>query len=327
MDRRRFLLTSLAGALAVPLTAAAQRSGKTYRVGLVHPGPAGPSVLVVDEFRKGLRELGYRDGENIVIDYRFADGMADRLREHASDLVRNKVDVIVAVTSTAAMAAHKETKRIPIVMVNVGDPIRLGLVASLARPSGNVTGTASYLPELSGKGLELLKELVPGTKRVAIFWTPANPLHAAVLKDLDAPARLLAIQLIPIRIMSPDQFEDAFRTAVTDHATAIWILGDSMFSGHRPRLATLAINVRLPTMFANRQHVDAGGLASYGPAVAEMYRRAATYVHKILQGAKPADLPVEQPTKFELVFNLKTAKALGLTIPPSLLARADQVIE
>jgi putative ABC transport system substrate-binding protein len=205
-------------------------------------------------------------------------------------------------------------------MINVGDPVGLGLAASLSKPGGNVTGTASYGPELAGKVLELLTEIVRSVRRVAICWTPANPLHARVLKDLENPARLLGVQLQAVRILVPDDFEAAFRTAVTE-------LGDTVFFAERARLASLALSVRLPTMFAQKQHVEAGGLVSYGPASGPIYRRAATYVDKILKGAKPADLPVEQPTKYELVINLKTAKALGLTIPPSVLLRADQVIE
>jgi len=307
--------------------AQAQRSSKPHQIGILHPGASGASTALVEEFRRSLRELGYTEGGNLSIQYRFAENNPNRLREFAAELVRAKPDVIVSIASTAAVAAHKKTKTIPIVMINVGDPIGLGLVASLSRPSGNVTGTASYGPELLGKNLEVLKELVPWMKHVAVFWTPANPLHARGLRDLEVPARALDVQVHGVKIAGPDDFENGFRSAVTEHAAAVWVFGDPLFVAHRPRLAALAVNVRLPTMFNNRQHVEAGGLTSYGPDAAELYRRGATYVAKILKGAKPADLPVEQPTKFELVINLKTAKALGLTIPQSLLVRADEIIQ
>jgi ABC-type uncharacterized transport system substrate-binding protein len=307
--------------------AQAQRSAKHYQIGILHPGVFGASAALFEEFQRSLRELGYTEAGNLNIEYRFAENNLDRLQEFAAELVRARPDLIVAVNSTAAVAAHKETKTIPIVMVNVGDPVGLGLVASLPRPSGNVTGVASYQPELVGKNLEVLKELVPGLKQVAVFWTAANPLHARALKDLEIPARALAIRVHGIKIAGPDDFENGFRSAVIEHAAAVWVFGDSLFFAHRPRLAALAVNVRLPTMFTNRQHVEAGGLSSYGPTVPEQYRRATTYVDKILKGAKPADLPVEQPTKFELVINLKTAKALDLTIPQSLVVRADEIIQ
>jgi len=286
--------------------AQAQRSAKPHRIGILHPGAPDAYTSLVEQFQRGLRELGYTDGGNLSIQYRFAENNVNRLQEFAAELVRAKPDVIVAMNSPAAVAAHKETKTIPIVIVNVGDPIGLGLVASLSRPSGNVTGMASYGPELLGKNLEVLKELVPGMKHVAVFWTPTNPLHAKSLRDLEVPARELAIQVHGVKIAGPDDFENGFRSAVTEHAAAVWFFGDSLFFVHRSRLAALAANVRLPTMFVNRQHVEAGGLSSYGPDAPEQYRRAATYVDKILKGAKPADLPVQQPTKFELVISLKT---------------------
>jgi putative ABC transport system substrate-binding protein len=327
MDRRRFLLTSVAGALAAPLAAEAQQAGRVHRIGFLAGGSPGSSAPNVAQFRQGLRELGYAEGQNIVIEYRWAEGKPDRLPELAADLVRLKVDLIVAPGSTSAQPAHQATRTIPIVMISVGDPIALGLVASLSRPGGNVTGNASYGPELVGKQLELLKEIVPNVKRVAVFWTPTNPAHVRSLKDLEVPARLLAIQVVPLKIVTADDFEEAYRIAATERAVAAWFLGDPMFLLHRARLTTLALNARLPTMFFTREHVDAGGLVSYGPLFADLYRRAATYVDKILKGTKPADLPVEQPTKLELVINLKTAKALGLTIPQSLLLRADEVIQ
>jgi putative ABC transport system substrate-binding protein len=319
--------TLAVGVLTAPLAVAAQPAGKVYRLGFLSGGSLALTKPSLEEFRQGLRELGYVEGKNIVIEDRWADGKQDRLPELAADLVRLKVDVIVAAISPAARAAHQATRTIPIVMIGVGDPIGLGLAASLARPGGNVTGTASYGPELAAKALGLLKEAVPSLKRVAILWTPDNPLHGSVFKDLEAPARSLAIELYPLKIVSPEDFEGTFSTAVTKHASAVWVLGDPMFSVHQARIAALAAKARLPTMFFTRGHVEAGGLMAYGPDFPHMYRQAAAHVAKIVNGAKPADLPIEQPTKFELVINLKTAKALGLTIPPSLLLRADRVIE
>jgi len=282
---------------------------------------------LVSEFQRGLLELGYRDGENIIVQYRAADNDPNRLRELVAELVALKVDVIVVVSSTAAVAARKVTDTIPIVMINVGDPVRLGLVASLSRPAGNVTGLASYGPELAAKNLEVLKELVPAMKHMAIFWTSANPLHASGLKGLEEPARSLSVQVHAIKIEGPEDFQQAFKTAAAQRSGAVWVFGDAMFLSQRASLARLAASARLPTKFVSRQYVEAGGLVSYGPLPAEMYRRAATYVDKILKGAKPADLPVEQPAKFEMVINLKTANALGLKIPQSLLIRADEIIQ
>jgi ABC-type uncharacterized transport system substrate-binding protein len=325
---RSLTLALRVGLLATSLAADAQTTGKVYRIGFLTGGSPGPSTSsLVEEFVQGLRELGHAEGRDIVIEYRWAEGKPDRLPALAADLVRLKVDLIVATGSTTAQAAQRATQTIPIVMIGVGDPIGLGLVASLARPGGNVTGTASYGPELVGKNLELLKEIVPNVKRVAIFWIPTNPAHVRSLKDLEEPARLLAIEIRASKIVSADDFEGAFRTASTESTAAVWIFGDPLFITHRARLATLALNARLPTMFLLRLHVDAGGLMSYGPRLADLYRRGGYFVDKILKGAKPADLPVEQPTKVELVINLKTAKALGLTIPQSVLVRADGIVQ
>jgi len=326
MNRRAFV-TGLGAVLAASLGARAQQAGKVYRIGILTSGSADSTAPIVEAFREGLREVGYAEGRNIIIEYRWAEGKMERLPELAADLVGRKVDVIVTISPPSAQAAHQATRTIPIVIIAVGDPVALGLAASLSRPGGNVTGFASYGPELVGKQLEFIKEMIPGIKRVAIFWAPANVNHARGLKDLEGPARLLAIQILPLRIVSPADFEEAFRTAVTERAGAVWIFGEPMFTLHRARLATLALDARLPMMSLVRQLVEAGGLVSYGPAFIHHYRGAATYVDKILKGAKPGDLPIEQPTKFELVINLKTAKTLGLTLPPSLLLRADQVIE
>jgi ABC-type uncharacterized transport system substrate-binding protein len=327
MHRRRFLLTSLAGAVAAPVAPGAQTLFSPHVIGFISPASREISANNLEQFREGLRELGYHEGQNIVIEYRFADGMLDRLVPFAGDMVRLGVAVIVAVTSPAAVAARKVTQLIPIVMVAVGDPIRLGLIASLHRPGGNVTGNASYVPELTAKGLSMLREVIPGIKRVTVFWTSSNPLHAGVVKDVQNSARVINVRVHAFEASGPNDFEAGFRAAVNDGAGAVWVLGDSMFYAHRARLAALALTARVPSLFAQRQHVETGGLVSYGPAVIRLYRSAATYVDKILKGAKAGELPVEQPTAFELAINLKTAKALGLTIPPSLLARADQIIE
>jgi putative ABC transport system substrate-binding protein len=328
IDRRRFLLASLAGVLTTRLTAGkAQPAGKGYRVGYLSGASLAANKPFLEQLRQGLQERGYTEGQDVVIEYRWAEGKQERLPALAADLVRLNVDLIVAQASTAAQAAHEATRTIPIVIVAVGDPVRLGLAASLARPGGNVTGTASYLPELSGKPLEILAELVPGIKRVALLWNPANPLHAGALKDLEAAASSLGIQVQPLKIVTPEELDGAFRLAVNERAAAAYVLGDPMLGVHRARIAALALKVRLPSLFSNRAGVDAGGLISYSPDFLVMYRRAAHHVDRILKGSKPGDLPIEQPTKFDLVINLKTAKALGFTIPPSVLARADQVIE
>ncbi len=322
MERRRFMAVAVGG-LAVPLAAEAQPAGKPYRVGVLSAGPAVANPAI-QAFREGLQALGWVEGRNIAIESRFADGRMDRLASLAADLVRLDVQVIVAGPSTVAQAARQATATIPIVMTGVGDPVKLGFVKSLSHPGGNMTGLASLLPELEGKSLQLLTELVPGLIRVAVFLNPDNPLHE--VKDAEAAAKLVGLQLVTVRARTPEEFSAAFGAIVKAQAGAVDIWGDPVFSRHRVALLDLAMKSRLPTMFRGRPDVVAGGLVAYGPDFVDLYRRAARYVDKILKGAKPADLPVEQPTKLELVINLKTAKALGLTIPPSLLLRADEVI-
>jgi putative ABC transport system substrate-binding protein len=278
------------------------------------------------DFRAGLRELGYAEGNNLLIEYRFSEGKEDRLPQLAADLVRLKVDVIVAVFATPARAAHQATRNIPIVGIGVGDPVGLGLAASLARPGGNVTGTASLLPELGGKALQLLKEVIPDLKRVAVLWNPSNPAHAPFLRDVQPSARSLGIQLQPVPAVNPEDLEGALRSAARA-AEAVWVLGDAMFVGNRARIAALATATRLPTLSPGPPIVEAGGLMSHGPHLPTMFRRAATYVDKILKGARPGDLPIEQPVTFDIVINLKTAKALGLSIPPAVLLQATHLIE
>ncbi len=329
MPRRAFMATIAGSLLAAPLAAEGQQGGKVYRVGVLSPfsssfGP-GPSF---EAFRQTLRELGYVEGPNIVLEYRWADGRYDRLPDLTAELVRLRVDVIFSAWSTpAALATKKTTSTIPIVFAGVGDAVGVGLIASLARPGGNVTGSTFITEETIGKQLELLKEVVPRIARVGVVINPVNPVYRLVLRASEAPARALGLQLEVVGVQGAEDFERAFRAAIKGHVDGLVILRDPVLITNQARLLALAATARLPAMYGMREFVDSGGLMSYGPSLVEMYRRAAYLVDKILKGTKPADLPVEQTTKFELVINLKTAKALGLTIPQSLLQRADQVIE
>jgi ABC-type uncharacterized transport system substrate-binding protein len=309
------------------LIAEAQPAGKVPRIGVLLGGSPEPSHSI-EGFRQGLRDLGYMDGQNIAIEYRWAERRLDRFPELASELVRLKVDVIFAPGTAAAQAAKKSTSAIPIVIATASNPVGDELIASFARPGGNVTGLTLFAgPEIAGKYLELLKEAAPGVSRVAVLWNPLTASHTAVLKETGAAARTLGLDLQPVRARRPDEIEGAFAAMSRAHADGLIVLADPMFQSLRARIADLATRGRLPAMYGLGEHTGAGGLMSYAASVPDLLRRAATYVDKILKGAKPADLPVEQPTKFELVINLKTAKALGLTIPPSLLQRADEVIQ
>jgi len=313
------------GLLAAPLAAEAQRAGKVHRIGYLS---GGLSTYRIEAFRQGLRELGWVEGQNIVIEYRYAEGRFDRLPDLAAELVRLKVDIIVALATPASAAAKNATGTIPIVGISLGDPVGTGLIASLARPGGNVTGVSySVGVETIGKGLELFKEIVPNVRRVAILSNPGNPLYAPAVRDVKVAARSLGVQLQLLETRGPTEFDGAFAAMAKERVGGLFVVADTMFNLHRARLVELAAKSRLPAAYGTRDAVEAGGLMSYGPSLPDLFRRGATYVDKILRGAKPADLPVEQPTKFELVINLKTAKALGLTIPQSVLARADQVIE
>jgi len=324
MDRRRFLLTTLAGVvLALPLGAAAQQAGKVYRIGFLRGGQLPDNY--VEGLQQGLRERGYVDGQNVVVEYRVTDGGFDQLPGLAEELVRSKVDVILASAAPAAIAAKRATRSVPIIFVNVLDPVELGLVPSLGHPGGNITGLATNAVDFAGKRLELLRAIIPRLRRVAVFWHPDNPSNPHQLKGAQVAARTLGVQLVPVSIQRPNDFDSAITTVRgTD---GLLMLESPFFTTYRARLAAPTLTSRLPAVYGQREYAEVGGLVSYGANFTDLYRRAATYVDKILKGAKPAELPVEQPTKFELVINLKTAKALGLTIPPSLLARADQVIE
>jgi putative ABC transport system substrate-binding protein len=328
MDRRRFLLTSLAGVLATPLAAEAQQPSKMARVGYLEFGSAAPGTPHLEAFRRGLRELGWLESQNIAIEVRYAEGKQDRLAEFAADLVRLKVDVIFASATPAALAAKQATTTIPIVIGFVADPVGSGLVPRLARPGGNITGWTHLAGlELNAKRLEILKEAIPEATRIGALWNPANPIHEPSLRVIEAAAQRLKVQLHPKGVQDPHELEGAFSAMAQERLQGLTVPPDGMFLVHRARIIELAAKHRIPTMYGVRELARAGGLMAYGVNLPEMYRHGALFVDRILRGAKPADLPVEQPTKFELVINLKTAKALGLTIPPSLLARADQIIE
>jgi len=306
----------------------AQQAKKVPRIGyLSNNDPATISVRV-DPFRRGLRELGYVEGKNIFIEWRFAEGKPDRLSALAAELARLKVDIIVTSGRILTRAAKEATSTIPIVMTQDSDPVANGFVASLARPGGNITGLSTLAPELSGKRVELLKEIVPNLSRVAVFGTSTTPGDAQILREVELAARAFGVKTQYLDILNPKDIETAFRAAVKGRAEAILPIWAGVVSmPQRTKIAELAVRNRLPTIFTSSPFVDAGGLMSYGANTADLDRRAATYVDKILKGAKPADLPVEQPKKFEFIINLKAAKQISLTIPASVLARADRVIK
>ena len=328
MERRTFMAMLAGGIVVAPFVAEAQQAAKVARIGYLAlnlaPGP------LIEAFRQGLRDLGYVEGRNVVIEYRNAEGKPERFPALAAELVALKVDVILVGSTPQALAAKQATKTIPIVFTGTADPVGSGLVTSLARPGGNVTGLSNLAAELVGKRLEQLTQAVPGVSRVAVLWQPGvlgDRTEKEMLKAADVAARALGVGLQFVEARGPADFDRAFSDMTGTRAGALTVLPSSMFSSERRRLVDLAAKNWLPVVFPFREFADAGGLMSYGPNLADLLRRAAPYVDKILKGAKPADLPVEQPNKFELVINLRTAKALGLTIPPSLLARADQVIE
>ena len=328
MDRRAFLGTLAGGLLAAPLAAEAQQAGKVYRIGLLDfsaPDPARQAWW--NAFRQQMRQLGYVEGQNVSFEPRWAQGEDDRLPKLAAGLVSLKVDLIVTGGSNAAVAAKRATSTIPIVMATGSDPVAVGLVTSLRQPGGNVTGMTSINSELAGKRLELLRNVAPRASRIALLWDKRDPGARLGADGTEAAAKTAGLTIHSVPVDSVAGLEAAFATVVRDRAGAVIILSTARLFSYRKRIAELALKHRLPTVVGSREYVEAGGLASYGTDFPDLFRRAAVYVDKILKGAKPADLPVEQPTKFELVINLKTAKALGLTIPPSLLGRADQVIQ
>jgi putative ABC transport system substrate-binding protein len=324
MDRRRFLLTSLAGVLAAPLGAGAQ-AGKVYRVGILQTTPNTPAVNYTEALRQGLRDHGYVEGQNIVIEHR----MSTTPKENPAllaDLLGRKIDILITWTTPALLAAKKATRTIPIVGIS-GDPVRTGLVASLARPGANLTGLAILTDELELKNLQLLKEIAPGVTRVAVLWNADNPVWIHALTRLQEAAPILGVKLQPISVRAAGDLEAAFAEATREKADALLVFREQTLIHARHHIANFAATHRLPAIYGSGPFVEVGGLIVYAPNFLDMLRRAGGYVDRILKGAQPGDMPIEQPTKFELVINLKTAKALGLTVPPSLLARADQVIE
>ena len=315
------------GVLSAPPSSGAQQPGKLPRVGFLGATTSAATIHLVEAFRQGLRALGYVEGQNIAIEYRFAEGRLDRLPDLASELVRLKVDVIVATVAPVAVAAKNATGAIPIVMVAVADPVGLGLVASLARPGGNITGLSNVAVELGAKQLEILKEAVPKVSRVAVLWNPANHFHPLLLREAEVAARSLALQLRLVEVRGPEELDRAFATVTKERSGALLVLGDPLFFLHSAQIADLAARNRLLAMYGIREHVEAGGLMAYAAHLADLFRRAATYVDKVLKGAKPAGLPVEQASQFELIVNLRAARALGLTIPDSVMVRAVHVIQ
>jgi putative ABC transport system substrate-binding protein len=317
-----FALSTILFALCV--FAEAQQPKKVPRLGFLSPTSDDSRV---EAFRQGLRELGYVEGQNIAIEYRWADGKFDRLPDLALELVRLKVDVVVAVVTQASLAAKMATGTIPVVMIGVSDPVGSGLVVSLARPGANITGTSSMTAEIIGKQLELIKETLPKITRVAALWNPANPIFQAIQRrETEVAARALGMQLQFVEARAPDEIDRAFARVAKERMRALLVLNDPVFTAQRKQIADLSAKHRFPTVSGTREYTEVGGLMAYGPSFPDMYRRAAYYVDRILKGTKPADLPVEQPMKFELIINLKTAKQIGLTIPPNVLARADKVI-
>jgi putative ABC transport system substrate-binding protein len=329
VTNRRVFIGTLAGCLLVaPLVVWAQQpAGRVHRIRFLGNTTPALEANLVGPFREGLRELGYVEGQNIVIEYRWVEGKYERAPTLLAELLARNVEVIVTAGTPASLAAQKATMSIPVVVVGVGDPVVTGLVASLARPGGNLTGLTSIGEALEGKRLELLREVAPKVSHVAVLWNPVNPTLKGALDELQAAAAVLRMKVLTLSVRAADEFDDAFAAIARERPGALLVLGDRLFLQNRARIMAFAAKNRLPGVHAYRELVEAGGLMSFGPSYAGMHRRAAYYVDRILKGTKPGDLPVERPKTFELVVNLKAAKALGLTIPQSVLARADQVIE
>jgi len=328
MNRRDTVLALVAlGAAAGPLASLAQQPGKIWRIGFLSLESSAVTSRNSDAFLKGMRDLGYVDGKNLIVEWRFAEGNFERLPALAADLVQLKVDVIVAVASAAIGAAQKATTTIPIVMATTGDPVGSGFVKSLARPGGNITGLSNMGGDTGAKLLDLLLTVVPRLSRVAVLVTPTSPTFRVISESVQAGAQKAGVKTLVAETSSLQEVENAFSMMAREKADAVIVGAAPFFALHRPQIAGLALKYRMPSIFGNRMYVEAGGLMSYGYKVADNYRRAALYVDKILKGAKPGDLPVEQPVTLELVLNLKTAKALGLTIPQEILLRADELIE
>jgi putative ABC transport system substrate-binding protein len=326
MRRREFIRLIGGAAVAWPLAARAQQPEKIAKIGYPDLGPASARVDRVEALRAGLRNLGYIEGKNIAIEFRWAE-RAEQFPELATDLVRRKVDVIFAISSTMVEPARKATSTIPIVFATHADPVGIGHVVSLARPGGNITGLSMLLTDLAPKELEILTEVVPQAKRVAVLWNPTTPSLPPAMKAVDAAGQRLGLQLVKVPAQADEDFDGAFAIMARERLEALMVVASPLFITHRQRLAELAREHRLPAMFGSKENAQAGGLISYSADLTDLHRRAASYIDKILRGAKPDELPVEQASKYEMVINLKTAKALGITIPALLLARADEVIE
>ncbi len=326
ISRRVFVGTVAGGLLTAPVVIHAQQPARMPRIGFLGNSTAVLEANLVGPFREGLRDLGYEEGRNIVIDYRWAQGNYERFPALIAELIAVKVDVIVTAGTPATQAVKKATTSVPLVMVAVGDPVGTGIVASLNRPGGNITGLTSIAPELEAKRLELLREVIPTLSHVAVLWNPVNPFALISMKELRAAAPLLRMNMLSLEVRTPEELDGAFAAIEKERPGALLVLADRLFLHHRARIMNFAVQRRLPGVYAYRELVEAGGLMSFGPSYGGMHRRAATYVDKILKGAKPADLPVERPATFELVVNLKAAKALGLTIPQSVFLRATEII-
>jgi putative ABC transport system substrate-binding protein len=327
MARRTFIAGITLGVLTAPFAAQAKQPGKVPRIGILWPYSPAIAAPFAEALRQGLRDAGYVEGQNVALEERWADGALDRLPSLAADLVRLNVDLIVAASTPAVQATRHATRTISIVMTLVSDPVGSGIVASPGQPGGNVTGLSLMHPELSGKRLALLKEVIPNSSHVAVFWSASTPSYRLVLRETEAAARGLGVHLQVVEVRGPADLDTAFSAIARAGAGALIVLPDAMFRNQERQILDLAAKRRLPAMYWSRELVDAGGLMAYGANIPDMHRQAALFVAKILRGAKPTELPIEQPAKFELIINLKTARALGLAIPQSLLVRADQVIE
>lgn len=322
-----FILVLALGILLGPLATHGQQAEKLYRIGFLGNSTAALEANLVGPFREGLRDLGYVEGRNVVIEYRWAEGKYERFPALIAQLIAQKVDVIVTAGTPATLAVKKATTAVPLVMVAVGDPVGTRILPSLSRPGGNITGLTSISPELDGKRLELLREVVPHVSHIAVLWNAVSPLQVVAERQTQAAARVLRMKVLSLGVRTEEEIEDAFAVIVRERPGALLVLADRLFLHHRARIMDFAAQHRLPGVHAYRELVEVGGLMSFGPSYADMHRRAAYFVDKILNGAKPGDLPVERPATFELVINLKTAKALGLTIPQSVLLRATEVIQ
>jgi putative ABC transport system substrate-binding protein len=327
VDRRAFLGVIAGGLFAVPLAAGAQQTGKLPRIGFLGNSTAALETNLVGPFREGLRDLGYVEGRNVLIEYRWAEGKYERFPALTAELIAQKVDVIITAGTPATLAVKKATTFVPLVMIAVGDPVGTGIVPSLSQPGGNITGLTSISTEMDAKRLELLREVIPSVSHIAVLWNAASPLQVLAEKQVHAAAQGLRMRVLSLGVRTEEEIQNAFAVMVRERPDALLVLADRLLLHHRARIMDFASRQRLPGVYAYRELVEAGGLMSFGPSYADMHRRAAYFVDRLLKGTKPADLPVERPATFDLVINLKAAKALGLTFPQSVLLRATEVIQ